>query len=32
VVAWVAVETEGYFAPLGFSIFTLMLAGEVSRS
>jgi ABC-type transport system involved in multi-copper enzyme maturation permease subunit len=25
VVAWVAVETRGYFAPLGFSIFTLML-------
>jgi ABC-2 type transport system permease protein len=26
VVAWVAVETRGYFAPLGFSIFTLVLA------
>jgi len=25
-VAWVAVETRGYFAPLGFSIFTLVLA------
>jgi hypothetical protein len=25
-VAWVAVETRGYFAPLGFSIFTLALA------
>jgi ABC-2 type transport system permease protein len=25
-VAWVAVETRGYFAPLGFSIFTLILA------
>ena len=25
-VAWVAVETRGYFAPLGFSIFTLLLA------
>ena len=24
-VAWVAVETRGYFAPLGFSIFTLVL-------
>ena len=24
--AWVAVETKGYFAPLGFSIFTLVLA------
>ena len=26
VVAWVAVETRGYFAPLGFSIFTLVIA------
>jgi len=25
-VAWVAVETRGYFAPLGFSILTLVLA------
>jgi ABC-2 type transport system permease protein len=25
-VAWVSVETRGYFAPLGFSIFTLALA------
>jgi ABC-2 type transport system permease protein len=25
-VAWVAVETRGYFAPLGFAIFTLVLA------
>ena len=25
-VAWVAVETRGYFAPLGFSIFTSLLA------
>jgi ABC-2 type transport system permease protein len=25
-VAWVAVETQGYFAPLGFSIFTSLLA------
>jgi hypothetical protein len=24
--AWVAVETRGYFAPLGFTIFTLALA------
>lgn len=24
--AWVAVETRGYFAPLGYSIFTLLLA------
>jgi ABC-2 type transport system permease protein len=24
-VAWVAVETRGYFAPLGFAIFTLVL-------
>lgn len=24
--AWVAVETRGYFAPLGFCIFTLLLA------
>ncbi|MDD8026547.1 MAG: ABC transporter permease [Acidobacteriota bacterium] len=26
VVAWVAVASQGYFAPLGFSIFTLVLA------
>jgi ABC-2 type transport system permease protein len=26
VVAWIAVETRGYFAPLGFSIFTMVLA------
>jgi ABC-2 type transport system permease protein len=25
-VAWVAVQTRGYFAPLGFAIFTLVLA------
>lgn len=25
-VAWVAVESRGYFAPLGFAFFTLMLA------
>jgi ABC-type transport system involved in multi-copper enzyme maturation permease subunit len=25
-VAWIAVETRGYFAPLGFAIFTMMLA------
>ena len=25
-VAWVAVQTRGYFAPLGFSIFTLVIA------
>jgi uncharacterized membrane protein len=25
-VAWIAVETRGYFAPLGFAIFTLVLA------
>jgi len=25
-VAWVAVESRGYFAPLGFTFFTLMLA------
>ena len=26
IVAWIAVETRGYFAPLGFAIFTIMLA------
>ncbi len=26
VVAWIAVETRGYFAPLGFVIFTMVLA------
>jgi ABC-2 type transport system permease protein len=32
VVAWVAVETHGYFAPLGFSIFTLVLAMVFGRT
>ena len=31
-VAWVAVETRGYFAPLGFSIFTLVLANVFGRT
>lgn len=26
IVAWIAVETRGYFAPLGFSIFTILIA------
>jgi ABC-2 type transport system permease protein len=26
IVAWIAVETRGYFAPLGFAIFTIVLA------
>jgi ABC-2 type transport system permease protein len=26
VVGWIAVETRGYFAPLGFAIFTIVLA------
>ncbi len=31
-VAWIAVETRGYFAPLGFSIFTLVLATVFGRT
>ncbi len=26
IVAWIAVETRGYFAPLGFAIFAMVLA------
>jgi ABC-2 type transport system permease protein len=31
-VAWIAVETRGYFAPLGFAIFTLVLANVFGRT
>lgn len=31
-VAWVAVETRGYFAPLGFAIFTLLLANVFAHT
>ena len=31
-VAWIAVETRGYFAPLGFAIFTLVLANIFGRT
>jgi ABC-2 type transport system permease protein len=31
-VAWVAVETKGYFAPLGFTIFTMMLGSVFGRT
>ena len=30
--AWVAVETRGYFAPLGYAIFTLALASVFGRT
>ena len=31
-VAWIAVETRGYFAPLGFAIFTLVLANVFAHT
>ena len=31
-VAWVAVETRGYFAPLGFAIFTMVLASAFGHT
>jgi ABC-2 type transport system permease protein len=31
-IAWVAVESRGYFAPLGFSIVTMLLASVFGRT
>lgn len=31
-VAWIAVETRGYFAPMGFAIFTLVLANVFAHT